>query len=467
MTVRVRFAPSPTGHLHIGGARTALFNWLFARNLGGTFVLRIEDTDTERSTAEYTNSIMDGMRWLGLNWDEGPYHQMERMPIYLEHVDNLVRTGKAYPCYCSPDTLSNKRKQALAEGRKPTYDRTCRERTTPGNGPHCIRFKAPLTGTTVLHDLVRGDISFDNRELDDLVILRSNGVPTYNLTVVVDDVTMNITHIIRGDDHINNTPRQMLLYNALDYQTPTFAHLPMILGSDNKRLSKRHGATSVVAYRDMGYLPQALLNYLARLGWSYGDQEIFTLEEMTKCFSFDHVGKAAAIFNPGKLDWVNSEHLKGYSDHELVSLTEPFLAEMGLTITDPDYAARAVATERARAKTLREMAQISAFYFRDQIIWDDKAVRKWLNPKGKDVLNEVASIIRDLPNFDEGSLKTALEGIVAARGCKFLHIAQPLRVAMTGTTVSPGIYEVMTTLGRDRVLKRIERALSTAAPSAA
>ncbi len=460
--IRVRFAPSPTGHLHIGGARTALYNWLFARQTGGVFVLRIEDTDRERSTQEFTDSILDGMRWLGLTWDEGPFFQTERSALYKEYADRLLAEGKAYRCTCTPTELDAMRKQAMAEGRKPGYDRRCRDaqRATHDARPACIRLKAPLGGTTVMHDMVRGDIAFENTELDDLILVRSDGTPTYNFVVVVDDVSMKISHVIRGDDHINNTPRQLLIYKALDFARPIFAHLPMILGGDKQRLSKRHGATSVIAYRDAGYLPEALLNYLARLGWSHGDQEIFTLNEMVQAFSFDHVGRAAGIFDADKLNWVSSEHFKKYSDDALFTFVEPFLKELGFTITDRVFATRAIATERERAKTLRDLAVNAAFYFRSEVVFDEKATAKWLNSDGKNILQDIATIVKESAELNESTLKPQIESLMTARNCKMLQIAQPIRVAMTGTTVSPGIYDVLAILGRDRVLQRIERALA-------
>ncbi len=462
MTVRVRFAPSPTGHLHIGGARTALYNWLFARQSKGVFILRVEDTDRERSTQEYTESILDGMRWLGLTWDEGPFFQTERMELYKSHVQQLLDAGKAYRCYCTAERLEQVRKDAMAAGKKPTYDRKCRDLSTAPGGehPYCIRFKAPLDGTTVVPDMVRGDVAFDNKELDDLIIARTDGTPTYNFTVVVDDVTMRITHVIRGDDHLNNTPRQILMYQTFGYATPTFAHLPMILGGDRQRLSKRHGATSVIAYRDAGYLPGALLNYLARLGWSHGDQEIFTLEEMVQHFSFDHVGKASAVFDQDKLNWVSAEHLKKYSNDALVDLVAPFLHQLGLGFTDRAFAAKAIASERERGKTLKELAEISAFYFRDHVNWDEAAVAKWLNEDGKTKLRDIAEALRPLTPWTHDSIKAALEGVVATHQCKFVAIAQPIRVALTGTTVSPGIYDVLEILGKDRSLRRIEATIT-------
>lgn len=462
MTVRVRFAPSPTGHLHIGGARTALYNWLFARQQRGVFILRIEDTDTERSTQEYTQSILEGMTWLGLTWDEGPHHQMERMPLYREHVDRLMAEGKAYRCFCTAEELEAKRAAALAAGRKPTYDRTCRDQqpATSNRQPFCIRFKAPMEGTTVVRDLIRGEIVVENKELDDLIIRRTDGTPTYNFTVVVDDVTMRITHVVRGDDHLNNTPRQMQLYAAFGYPTPQFAHLPMILGSDKKRLSKRHGATSVVAYRDAGYLPEALLNYLARLGWSHGDQEIFTIEEMVTHFRLEDVGKAPAIFDPEKLNWVNSEHLKKYADDQLVDLARPFLEKRGLSIGDRAYAARALHSERERGKTLDALAEIAAFYFREEVVFDEAAVKKWLTPEKKALLKELGERLGAVADFSESTLKPILEELQTAHSCKLVDVAQPIRVALTGTTTSPGIFEVMAILGKDRLIARFQRAIS-------
>jgi glutamyl-tRNA synthetase len=457
--VRVRFAPSPTGSLHIGGARTALFNWLFARHEGGTFILRIEDTDRERSTEEFTATIMDGMKWLGFDWDEGPYHQMDRMDLYREHVDKLLKEGKAYRCYCSAEELEAKRQAMLASGRKPKYDGTCRNRTNFPDAPYAIRLKSPQEGVTAIDDVCRGHIEFDNRELDDLIILRSDGTPTYNFTVVVDDVTMNITHVIRGDDHLNNTPRQVLIYQAFGYPLPIFAHLPMIFGPDKKKLSKRHGATAVIDYKAMGYLPEAVVNYLARLGWSYKNQEIFTREEMIEKFDLSVVGKAPSVFDIEKLQWVNSQHLAKYSNEQLVDLASPFLKELGFTIDDRTYAAKALASERERGRTLKELALISAFYFRDHIEYDPAAAGKWLGEKGKDVLKKLRDRLATLDDFSEPQIAKVFEEILAELNLKMLDVAQPCRVAMTGTTVSPGIHLVLTILGKKRVLTRIERAI--------
>ncbi|PIR20899.1 MAG: glutamate--tRNA ligase [Deltaproteobacteria bacterium CG11_big_fil_rev_8_21_14_0_20_47_16] len=461
MTCRVRFAPSPTGHLHIGGARTALYNWLLARKLGGKFILRVEDTDTERSTQEYVDSIMDGMRWLGLLWDEGPYHQMERMDIYRAHVDQLMREGNAYRCYCTVEELTAKREAAQKAGQKPKYDGTCRDLNLQDDSrPYVIRFKAPTKGTTVVHDAIRGDIPFENKELDDLIIMRGNNTPTYNFTVVVDDVTMKITHVIRGDDHLNNTPRQILMYNAFNYPVPTFAHLPMILGSDKKKLSKRHAATSVVAYRDLGYLPEALLNYLARLGWSHGDQEIFSLMDMIEAFDLEHVGKSAAIFDPDKLNWVNQQHIKKLGDAELTHMCVPFFQKEGVAWDNQEFAIAAVRSERERAKTLADIAKQCRFYFVDQVEYDPASVEKWLTADGKALLQKIHDRMTQVEPFTAEAIGAAFKELVTESGLKMVSLAQPCRVALCGCTVSPGVYEVMAILGKEKTLKRLTAAIN-------
>jgi len=463
MKCRVRFAPSPTGHLHIGGARTALYNWLLAKQLGGTFILRVEDTDTERSTQEYTDSIIHAMKWLGMEADEGPFFQTQRMDVYKQHVDDLLKRNLAYKCYCTAEELEEKRQLAMKEGRKPKYDGKCRhdnmETCRPADLPFTIRFKAPQEGTTIVKDIIKGDVSFENKELDDLIILRSNGTPTYNFTVVVDDVEMKITHVIRGDDHLNNTPRQALMYAAFNYPLPQFAHLPMILGADKKRLSKRHAATSVIEYRDQGYLPEGLINYLARLGWAHGDQEIFTIKELIKHFNLSNVGKAAAVFDPEKLNWVNSQHMQKMSDEEIFEATLPHLEKMGLKTKDKKTGIAAVKSERDRGKTFGELARASAFYFKDQIEFDEKAKEKWLNNEGKKTLSLIRDGISALSKFDEKSLEEMFKKLLDETGLKMLKLAQPCRVALTGTTASPGIYEVMAILGKEQVLKRFESAI--------
>src|SRR5512139_2406 len=353
--IRTRFAPSPTGDLHIGGARTALFSWLLARHEKGIFVLRIEDTDAARSTQASVQVILDAMTWLGMDWDEGPYYQAERASLYQEMAEKLLKEGKAYRCYCAPEELEAKREAAFKAGLKPKYDRTCFGRASHPDRPSAIRFLSPDEGTTVVDDLIQGPVVFNNSELDDLIILRSDGLPTYNFSVVVDDATMEITHVIRGNDHLNNTPRQIQLYRALGYPLPRFGHVSMILGPDKKKLSKRHGAQSVMEYQRMGYLPQAVVNYLVRLGWSHGDQEEFTPEELVEKFTLDAVGKSAAAINPGKLDWLNSQHIRRLDLEDLVRRAKPFLEARGYALRDPVLLKRAVASLKERVKTLVEL----------------------------------------------------------------------------------------------------------------
>jgi len=457
--IRTRFAPSPTGFLHIGGVRTALFNWLYARHNDGQFILRIEDTDQVRSTAESTGAILNALLWLGLNWDEGPFFQTERGEIYREAVERFVDEGKAYYCICTPEELEEKRKRALAERRKPRYDGTCRERDLARTAGSAVRFRCPQAGITIVNDLIRGPISFNNEELDDLVIERCDGWPTYNFAVVVDDVQMDITHVIRGDDHLNNTPRQILLYEAMGAAVPQFAHVPMILGADKARLSKRHGATSVTAYREMGYLPEALVNYLVRLGWSHGDQEIFSKEELIHLFTLEAVGKSAAVFNPEKLLWLNQRYIKTYPEERLVDTMKPFWEMRGLDTSDREFTGKIVADLRGRVKTLTEMADAGEFYFNDAIVYDSDAAEKFLKPEFTGHLRAVMEKVPLLQDYTKNGIEGFLRELAEERGVKLKSIAQPLRVALTGKTVSPGIDEVMITLGKERVVKRLKRAL--------
>ncbi|HOD35671.1 MAG TPA: glutamate--tRNA ligase [Syntrophales bacterium] len=457
--IRTRFAPSPTGFLHIGGARTALFNWLFARHEGGAFILRIEDTDQLRSTEESTRAILDAMTWLGLTWDEGPYFQAQRVNLHKEAVEKLVGEGKAYYCVCPQDLLEAKRKKALATGQKPKYDGTCRDRNLKKSPGSVVRFRCPHAGATIVRDLIKGTVQFSNEELDDLVIERSDGYPTYNFAVVVDDALMEITHVIRGDDHLNNTPRQILIYEALGYPIPAFGHVPMILGSDKTRLSKRHGATSVMAYKDMGYLPEALVNYLVRLGWSYGDQEIFTVQELIERFSLDSVGKAAAVFNPEKLLWLNQHYIRQSDSDRLAREVAPFLANMGIREPKADFVRSVVSDLQSRSKTLVEMAESAAFYFSDDVICDDKLRNEYLNPEGLGYLEVLSQRLPALESFTKEGIESLLRTIAEERGVKLKAVVQPLRVALTGKAVSPGIDQVMITLGKDRVLERIRKVL--------
>jgi glutamyl-tRNA synthetase len=460
-TIRLRFAPSPTGYLHVGGARTALFNWLLARKLGGTFILRIEDTDVARSTEESVNAILEGMTWLGLDWDEGPFYQSERFPVYKEFVDKLLAEGKAYKCYCTAEELEAKRESALREGRKPKYDGTCRNRTAPfPDAPYVVRFRAPQEGVTAFDDLIKGRIAFSNEELDDLIIQRSDGTPTYNFTVVIDDATMGITTVIRGDDHVNNTPRQVLLYEALGYPVPTFAHVPMILGADKTRLSKRHGATSVMAYRDMGFLPEAVVNYLVRLGWSYGDEEIFSREELVEKFTIEAVGKSAGVFNPDKLLWLNHHYIKSGDPARLAELLVPFLAERGVdpAAGGPDLAA-VVRTLQERSRTMLEMADGALFYYRSDFDYEPEAAGKFLTPGAAPLLAALMERFDALPVFDHSSIEQAFKDLCAEKGIKMGQVGPPVRVALCGGTTSPSVYEVLELLGRDEARTRISRAM--------
>jgi glutamyl-tRNA synthetase len=465
-TVRVRFAPSPTGHLHIGGARTALFNWLYARNSKGTFILRIEDTDRTRSTEEYIGSIIEGMKWLDLDWDEGPYRQTDRFEIYRRYAGRLIEEEKAYYCYCSPEELEQRRQEALAHGKSPKYDGRCRnlKEPVPGRNP-AVRFRMPQEGETVVNDLIKGRTVFENAQIDDLIIVRSDGTPTYNFTVVVDDVDMNITHVIRGDDHLNNTPKQIHIYSALGYEIPLFAHLPMILGSDKTRLSKRHGATSVLAYNDAGYLPEALVNYLVRLGWSYGDQEIFTREELIEHFSFENVGKSPAVFNPEKLLWLNSQYIISSAPERLADLVMPFLIKEKIIeenrVVDKEWLSKAIVTLKERSKTLSELADSLRYYISEDIEYNVKAKDKFLNEKYVAALIEVKESLKDLDNFVAFEIEKAFASIVEKLQTKLGNVAQPVRVAMTGKTESPGIFEVIEIVGKEKTLKRLEKAIET------
>ena len=461
MTVRTRFAPSPSGYLHIGGARTALFNHLFARHHGGRFILRIEDTDAERSTPESIQAILDGLGWLGLDWDEGPIHQSARLDRYRAQAEALLVGGLAYRCWCTPQELDARRRAAQAAGQRPAYDRTCRDRSSApaGRTAAVLRFRTPLEGETIVEDEVKGRVVFQNADLDDFVIVRSDGAPLFIFCGVVDDAEMGVTHIIRGDDHLANTPRQVLLYQALGATPPRFAHVPLILGLDRARLSKRHGATSVLAYRDLGYLPDALVNYLARLGWSHGDQELFTRAELVEHFTLENVGKSAGIFNPEKLEWVNFQCMKATPPEELAALVVPFLERAGLAVpADGAWLVRVVATLRERAKTLVELADFCRFYLIDTIEPEPKAAAKHLTADIAPVLADLVDRLTALPCWDAHTIEEAFQATLAVHGLALGKLAQPVRVAVTGGTVSPGIYEVLDVLGRERALSRLRAA---------
>jgi len=457
--VRTRFAPSPTGYLHIGGARTALFCWAYARNRGGKFILRIEDTDLERSTQQSVQAILDAMHWLGLDCDEGPFYQMQRLALYRDFAEQLVEEGNAYRCYCSKEELEAMRAAQRARGEKPRYDgrwRDSREAPPAGVAP-VIRFRNPLSGDVAWDDLVKGPVTISNSELDDLVILRADGVPTYNFGVVVDDIDMNITHVIRGDDHVNNTPRQINIYKALGANVPEFAHLPMILGSDGERLSKRHGAVSVMQYRDDGFLPEALLNYLARLGWSHGDEEMFSREHLIEWFDLGHISKSPARFNPEKLLWLNQQYIRVADSRRLAELTMPFLEADGCVTTGGPPLIDALGLLRNRAGTLRELADAAVFFYRP--LEPSEALR------GQHYTAEVRPALADLHDrfktivWNRAAINDSVKGAAAAHRLKLPKIAMPLRVMVTGETQTPSIDATLELIGRDRVLARMSAQL--------
>src|SRR5512146_470175 len=404
--VATRFAPSPTGELHIGGARTALFNWLYARRYGGKFILRIEDTDRERSTQEFVQAILDSMNWLGLSWDEGPFYQTERMDLYRREAERLLACGKAYRCICTPEELDRRREEMKARKEKPRYDGRCRNLPPEAaEGKPCVvRFKTPAEGQTVVKDLLRGDVTFENGELDDLVLLRSEGTPTYNFVVVVDDAAMGITHVLRGDDHLNNTPKQLLIYEALGYPPPRFGHFPLIHGMEGGKMSKRDAETSVMKYRDMGYLPEAVVNYLARMGWGHGDQEIFSLEELQGLFSLEHVNLSPSRFDISKLLHLNAHYIKEADPEQLSHLLLPFLKTRGIDAAPSPRLTRVVQTLQERARTLVEMADAAVYYFREKET-DPKAAAKFLTPEIAPVLEEIADAFSALPEFSSAAME--------------------------------------------------------------
>ena len=465
---RLRFAPSPTGYLHIGGARTALFNWLWARHTGGAFVLRIEDTDRERSTRDAVQAILEGMRWLGLDWDEGPevggphgpYFQTERLGIYAEHAERLIGQGKAYACYCTKEELDVLREQARAEKRQFIYPGTCREKPYDRSRRHVVRFRVPKILEITFTDVVKGDITRPGSSMQDEVIVRADGVPLYNFGAVVDDITMKINLVARGDDHVNNTAFQILLYQALEYPVPTFAHLPMILGADKTRLSKRHGATSVTAYRDLGYLPEAVVNYLARLGWSHGDDEIFTREQLVKLFDWKHVGATAGVFNPDKMQWVNHTWMRSIGPEQLARRALPFFRADGMDAREDAKLVAVVRLYQDRAKTLADLAA-QARYLYLPVAFDPKAREKFLNAETLPVLQGIRDGLAGMEP-DVAGLEKLFHATAEARGLGLGKVAQPVRVALTGGTASPGIYDVIALLGKAESLKRLDEAIRLA-----
>jgi len=456
--IRVRFAPSPTGYLHVGGARTALFNWLLARKTGGTFILRIEDTDVERSTKESVEAILQGMEWLGLDWDEGPFYQSDSFGLYKEYVQKMLDDGKAYKCYCTAEELNEKRDLAMQEGRKPKYDGTCRERSDHPDAPYVARFRAPQGGEVAFDDLIKGRITFPAEELDDLIIQRTDGTPTYNFCVVIDDAVMRITTVIRGDDHVNNTPRQIQLYQALGFPVPQFAHVPMILGSDKARLSKRHGATSVIAYRDMGYLPEALMNYLVRLGWSHGDDEIFSREEMIQKFDIGSVGRSASVFNTDKLNWLNAHYIKSANPERLANLLLPHLSSRGVSTLAGPGLVEVVETLQERAQTLEEMAERAVFYYNAPLSYDEAALGKFDKTHLAQVFTVVAEKLSAAGAASAAEFDQIFKEICTEHGWKMPQVGQPVRIALSGGTQAPGIGQIVAVLGIKEAVRRINSA---------
>ncbi|USQ13124.1 glutamate--tRNA ligase [Legionella lytica] len=460
MTVRTRFAPSPTGFLHVGGVRTALFSWLYAKRHKGQFILRIEDTDRERSTQESVQAILDGMAWLGLDWDEGPFYQTDRYERYNQVAQQFLDEGKAYRCECSKERLEALREAQLAAKDKPRYDGHCRNKNLPlTDKPFVIRFKNPEEGTVSFTDEVYGEIHVDNKELDDLILVRSDGHPTYNFAVVIDDLDMNITHVIRGDDHVNNTPRQINLFRALNAPVPVFAHLPMILGDDGKRLSKRHGAVSVLQFKELGVLSHALLNYLVRLGWSHGDQEIFSLDEMISCFDLKSVSRGVSSFNYDKLYWLNQHYQKSDDPQEVAKALSWHFEQAGVDLSKGPDLKELVAIQAERCKSLVEMAEISMYFFTDSIEYDEDAVKKHLRTVVLEPLMALYERFKAVTEWQKDTLQECINDTCAQFDINMGKIAQPLRVAVTGSSMSPSIDVTLVLLGKDRALSRLEGAL--------
>lgn len=460
MTVKTRFAPSPTGFLHIGGARTALYAFLYAKHHQGKFVLRIEDTDKERSTQEAIDAILEGMEWLGLHCDEGPFFQSKRTERYLEVIQQLLDSGHAYRCYCSKERLDKMREQQIENKEKARYDRHCHDLNRNDlDEPHVIRFRNPDEGDVMFDDQVRGEVTFSNSELDDLIIARTDGSPTYNFTVVVDDSDMEISHVIRGDDHINNTPRQINMLNALGAALPKYAHLPMIMGEDGKKLSKRHGAVSVMQYRDDGYLPEAVLNYLVRLGWSNGDQEIFSMDEMVEFFNLKSTSKSAAIFNTEKLQWLNQHYIKTLpATHVAKELAHQFkLANLDVN-SGPSFE-ELISAQAQRCKTLKEMVEKSRFFYTEFDEYGEKAAKKNFNLDAKTVLENMHATLSDMPDWNKEKIHQAIVDTAEKNELKMGKVAQPIRVAVTGDTISPSIDLTLALLGKEKVLARLQRAI--------
>ena len=461
MTMRARFAPSPTGYLHIGGARTALYSWLHARKHGGKFVLRIEDTDLERSTAESVNAILEGMTWLGLEYDEGPFYQTHRFDRYQEVIQTLLDEGKAYKCYCSKEELDALREQQMANKEKPRYNGRCREGAEPREGIEpVIRFRNPSDGEVVIDDMIKGKVVIKNAELDDLIIARGDGTPTYNLTVVVDDLDMGMSHVIRGDDHLNNTPRQINILKAMGAEPPRYAHVPMILGEDGKRLSKRHGAVSVMAYREEGFLPEAVINYLVRLGWSHGDQELFGLEELIELFDVTDVNRAASTFNPEKLLWINQQYIINSAPEHVLHHLSYHLGNLELDPTNGPDILEVIKAQRERAKTLVELAKVCEFYYRDFATYPEKAAKKAFKGDAIQVLENIKGKLSQLETWERQAIHAEMEAVVSEMEIGFGKLGMPLRLAVTGGNPSPDLDLTLQLVGKEASLRRIDQAIA-------
>jgi len=462
MTIKTRFAPSPTGYLHIGGARTALFSWLYARKHGGTFVLRIEDTDLERSTAESVNAILEGMTWMGLEYDEGPFYQTHRFERYCEVIDRLLDEGKAYRCYCSKERLDQLREEQMANKQKPRYDGHCLKHTHENNSdkPYVIRFKNPEQGEVVINDVVKGKVVISNSELDDLIIARTDGTPTYNLTVVVDDLDMGITHVVRGDDHLNNTPRQINILKAMGVEPPVYAHVPMILGDDGKRMSKRHGATSVMQYRNEGYLPEAVLNYLVRLGWSHGDREIFSVDEMINLFDTMDINKAASTFNDEKLLWMNQEYIKNAEPGHIAHHLSWHLGELDIDPSQGPDLLEVIKPQQDRARTLKELASNIEFFYKDFDEYNAKAAKKNLKVSSLEPMQALNALFAEIDSWNAQSIQSAIDRVIEQFDLNLGKIGQPVRVAISGKAATPAIDITLASLGKDKTVSRMNRAIA-------
>ncbi|MDI3312082.1 MAG: glutamate--tRNA ligase [Thermoanaerobacterium sp.] len=468
--VRVRFAPSPTGNLHIGGARTALFNWLFARHNNGKLILRVDDTDLERSTGDSMKAILDGLKWLGIDWDEGPVYQSKRLELYKKYADELVRQGKAYYCFCTKEELDIMRSEAQKVGKPPMYTGKCRnlspdevKKYIDEGKKYVVRLKVPKEGKTVVHDIIRGDVEFDNSTFDDFIIMKSDNMPTYNFATVIDDYEMKISHIIRGEEHLSNTPKQILIYEALGFEKPEFAHVSMILAPDRSKLSKRHGATSVQKFRDLGYLPEAIINYITLLGWVPSDgEEVFTTEKSIREFTLDRVSKNPAIYDTKKLTWLNGIYIRDYNIDRLTKEVIPFLISKGLISDDYDYnyIRKIVSAVREREKTLSEIADAMSYYFVDDFSYDEKGVKKYFEKDGvENILREAVETLKKVDDFNLIETENVYRDLIERLNIKSGDLFHPTRLAISGRTFGPGLFDIIELLGKEKTIKRIEKAI--------